>query len=138
MRKLFLDDIRVPEDCLKYMHRRVGDQISLYREDWIIVRSYEEFVKEIQENGLPDLISFDHDLADEHIVDFYKNENLPEPNLAYDDYKEKTGFDCAKWLVNHCMDSDKELPKYMLHTWNPIGLENIDKYLKNFLCSKQK
>lgn len=64
MKRLFLDDIRVPLDCPKahYMSYRKID-LRIYHEDWVIVRSHGQFVKWIQENGLPNLISFDHDLG---------------------------------------------------------------------------
>ena len=45
MVKLFLDDIRKPPDV-----------------DWFIVRNYNQFIDWIDKNGLPDIISFDHDL----------------------------------------------------------------------------
>ena len=71
--KLYLDDIRVPDG------------------DWVIVRSYNEFISHIKQYGLPEFISFDHDLADEH----YAGEN-------YKNFKEKTGLDCARWLLVYC------------------------------------
>ena len=45
----------------------------------------------------------------------------------------ETGFDCAKWLVNYCIDNNKELPKWYKHSANPVGKENIDRYLTNFM-----
>ena len=65
MKKLFLDDVRVPFDCAKYM--RPDDLKYMYEdEEWDIVRTYNDFVGYIEHFGVPDLISFDHDLADEH------------------------------------------------------------------------
>ena len=88
--------------------------------DWVIVRSYDEFVNHITENGIPDLISFDHDLGIEHIQYYFNN------------VVEKTGKDCAKWLVDYCIDNQLELPKYYVHSANPIGRQNIINYLENF------
>src|SRR4051812_48608203 len=46
---LFLDDHRVPEDCLSYMHNWIGPKnTELYlHTEWVIVRSYEEFMNHI-------------------------------------------------------------------------------------------
>jgi len=126
---LFLDDFRIPIDCVKYMSSRTNDPAMYSRESWIIVRNYDDFVDYITHNGLPDLISFDHDLADEHY-----DQSLYLTN--YDDlsksFKEKTGMDCAKWLVNYCLDNGKNLPKFVVHSMNPVGTKNITSYLEDF------
>ena len=49
MKKLYLDDIRIPKN-----------------KGWVIVRSYNEFVDWIEKNGLPSEISFDHDLGEDN------------------------------------------------------------------------
>lgn len=125
---LFLDDYRMPIDCAKYMYRK-GVDCTIYHKQWVIVRSYYAFVKYITENGLPQFISFDHDLADlEESRDMsYKNHRFNEESK-----KEYTGMDCAKWIVNYCLDNDKPLPKYAVHSANPVGAENIDMLLKSF------
>jgi hypothetical protein len=43
MKLLFLDDKRFPTDCLLYMEAKIKD-IEIYRKEWQIVRSYNEFV----------------------------------------------------------------------------------------------
>lgn len=128
--KLFLDDIRVPRAA--YLYMGITDYAV---NDWEVVKNYDEFVNIIQknfENGMfPELISFDHDLADEHYRESMMND--PEKyNGYYDSFKEKTGLDCAKWLVDFCMDNDLELPKYYVHSMNPVGRQNILSYLNNF------
>jgi hypothetical protein len=90
------------------------------------VKSYDEFVSFINENGLPDGICFDHDLAD---IKEIEGSNLV---IASDWCQEKTGYDCAKWLVSYCLDHSLPLPKYNIQSANPIGKENIDKLLKQF------
>lgn len=61
MKKLYLDDYRYPKLSFDYTNN------SIYNDkDWDIVTNYDEFVNYIQKNGLPNLISFDHDLAGEH------------------------------------------------------------------------
>lgn len=122
---LFLDDFRHPYDCICYM-----DNKFIYSQfKWIIVKDYNQFVDKINELGLPELISFDHDLADEHYA----------PEDRYDDYdvfsqgfKEKTGLDCAKWLVQYCKDNELNLPKFEIHSMNKTGAKNIRLHLENF------
>jgi hypothetical protein len=121
MKKLFLDDFRNPKDAFTL----VIPHLKIFWEDgWDIVRSYDEFVSWIEANGLPDFISFDHDLADEHYEDVMNN-----PKLDYSQYREKTGLDCAKWLVDWCVDNKLSLPDYAVHSANPPGRRNIEQYL---------
>jgi hypothetical protein len=125
MFNLYLDDVRVPTDS--YTGKSA--------EGWTIVRSYDEFVKIITEKGLPYIISFDHDLADEHVYDYILNVRR-EGTINYDKYREKTGLSCAKWLVEYCMDKNLPLPGYAVHSANPIGAENIKSYLESYLKSR--
>jgi len=123
MKKLFLDDVRT----IEMVYTDVNPQ------DWVIVRNYHEFVNYIQKYGLPSFISFDHDLGLEHVKWFFNNggyESLPNPLEA--DFKEKTGYDAAKWLCEYCQDNNLKLPDYAVHSANPVGRQNIIHYLKNF------
>ena len=61
---LFLDDHRRPTDCISYMQLRTA-HYTLYSDNWEIVRGYSEFVSWIEKNGLPDTVSFDHDLGED-------------------------------------------------------------------------
>jgi hypothetical protein len=92
--KLYLDDERFPKS-----------------EGWVIVRNYLQFINYITENGLPDMVSFDHDLGN-----------------AID----RTGYDCAKWLCEYCMENDLALPEFNIHSGNPVGRDNIESYLESF------
>jgi hypothetical protein len=130
MKRLFLDDLRVPLNCPKihYMGYRVSD-LNIYYEEWDIVRSHGQFVKWIEKNGLPDLISFDHDLGD----DTNLKGVLPiEEWFDIDNNREYTGMDSAKWLVDYCIDNDLKLPDFIVHSANPSGYENINGLLKSF------
>lgn len=122
MYNLFLDDKRFPEDCFEYTH-----YLDYVSEDWVIVRNYDEFIKTIQERGIPELVSFDHDLADEHYrVSMYNPDGHYSNYYTDGTFKEKTGYSCAKWLLDYCMDNKLLLPKHILvHSMNPIGGENI-------------
>jgi hypothetical protein len=62
---MYLDDLRTPIEELDF-----------------IVRSYDEAVQVIREYGIPNYISFDHDLG----VD--ENSNLL-----------KSGYNLAKWII---------------------------------------
>lgn len=120
-RKLFLDDIRRPHDVYSY----ISDPIYLDL-DWDIVRSYDEFVKYITQNKMPFFISFDHDLGREHYTFAYEKE------IPYDTFTEKTGYDCAKWLVDYCMDNNIKCPNFFSHSMNPVGRKNIHNLLSSF------
>ncbi|MBK1895364.1 cyclic-phosphate processing receiver domain-containing protein [Chryseobacterium paridis] len=116
-RFLFLDDIRFPIEAYHYTEQEI-----FLQKDWHIVRNYEQFINQILEKGLPELISFDHDLADRHYV----------KQKDSSDFTEKTGYDCAKWLIDYCMDNHLNLPKFYSHSMNPVGKKNIINLLDNF------
>ena len=117
---LFLDDIRVPSDVT---------WIELPKVEWKIVRNYDEFVNIICSFGMPELISFDHDLSFEHYPQ--TKEDYSE-DIDYSKYSEKTGYDCAKWLISYCMDRGNSVPKYFVHSFNPIGKQNIINYIESY------
>lgn len=120
--KLFLDDIRNPMDCIGYVNR-YGIRPDLYLGQWVVVRSYDEFVNYIEQNGLPEIISFDHDLADEHYNDaMYEGDDSYKK--LYETFREKTGYDAAKWLIRFC--DGKKLPQCVCHSMNPAGRANIN------------
>lgn len=101
MKKIYIDDKRTPKT-----------------DGWIVVRSYDQFVEWVKENGLPDEVSLDHDLSDIR---------------SYDgDIKEYTGYDCAKWLCQYCWDNGLPIPKWNIHSANPVGKSNIEFIMKGF------
>ena len=112
---LWLDDIRDPFvikewiytiQYLKEEYLRIEDEPCEVQ--W--VKTQIEFEKYIKENGLPNLISFDNDLG----------------------IGNGEGYDCAKWLVEYCMDNNVQLPKWFIHSANPVAKENIKNLLINF------
>jgi hypothetical protein len=110
---LYLDDFRDPIDSSYYRNEPVYTNL-----DWIVVRNYDEFTKKIEELGIPEVVSFDHDLADVHYEKQQFNYN--------DETQEKTGYHCAKWLIYYCIDNKKDLPAMILvHSMNPAGTQNI-------------
>jgi hypothetical protein len=92
--KLYLDDVRKPLDT-----------------GWKLVTNYHDFVSFITLNGLPDFISFDHDI-----------------NSYDEEGNELTGLDCAKWLINN----NYVVRYFSVHSANPIGAENILYLLNNW------
>lgn len=121
--KLFLDDVRNVKDVVTYMHLRIGDKNPIYLEDnWLIAKCYEDFVDIIQEKGIPEFVSYDHDLALDHYID-------GDMGFVGEGYKEKTGYDCAKWLVEYCKSKGIKHPSYAVHSMNPVGTQNIKNYL---------
>lgn len=123
---LYLDDERQPIQSVGFTNNNIYATT-----EWVIVRSYDQFVKCIQENGLPVLVSFDHDLAEPHY-----HESMFKDGKVYMKYletvSEKTGMDCVKWMVDYCMDNSLKLPQWLTHSMNPVGRKNMDAYLTNF------
>lgn len=81
---------------------------------WKIARNLDEAKKLIEAHGAPSFISFDHDLG----------EDTP------------TGFDIAKLIVEMDMDGEISLPEafdFYVHSQNPVGRDNIEHYLRNYL-----
>jgi len=126
MINIFLDDFREPSHAFDYTKNN-----EYLLKEWVVVRNYSEFVKAV-EKELPGLISFDHDLAEGHY-----HKNMQEGVLNYDseDFipdEHKTGYHCAKWLVDYCIDNGYTLCDFRVHSMNPVGKENIMTLLSNF------
>ena len=117
--KLFLDDNRKPYDVF----RNTINPIYENNNEWTVVKNYEEFVDTILESGLPEIISFDHDLSQNH----YLPEN--QSNIDYNNLKDRTGYDAALWLVGYCRMNDIKLPTIKVHSANPEGKKNIERVL---------
>ncbi len=105
MTKLFLDDIRSPKDI--YPNANEGE--------YVIVRSYDEFVTYIKGDGLPQFISFDNDLG-----------------LNEDGEVAKDGLACAKWLVYESRLDLKDL-QFKVHSANIIAAPQIKGLLDNYI-----
>lgn len=101
--KMFIDDERFPVS-----------------QDFIVVRTVDEAISKIKENGCPEFISFDHDLGN----------NIP------------TGYDLAKWLIEEDLNLNGDfLPtnfSFYVHSQNPIGKENIIGLLEKYLVYRNE
>ena len=105
---LYLDDIRFPQ----------------YVNEYIIVRNYKEAVEFVEMYGIPRQISFDHDLGMDE-----------DGNIL------PSGYDFAKWLVEMGMNGRYTIPEdfeFTVHSANPVGKENIESYLNNYLQLRGK
>jgi len=90
--KMFLDDIRQPPS-----------------DDWMVCRSSNEAIQYVEKHGMPDFISFDHDLG---------------------------GNDTAMVFLHYYIDKlwngTDPPPQYNIHSANPIGSNNIDSFMKSW------
>ena len=131
MNRIYLDDQRTPLE-----------------QDWIVARNAEEFSKKIQEVGLENIshISLDHDLDKSAMDEYFKN-TAKNFTIDYGNISEPTGFDCAKWLVEHFYSKNPKrtkmsrfdkrsypikFPYITVHSNNPIGSANMQGYINNF------
>ena len=81
---------------------------------WVIFRNGETMIELISRWGLPDGISFDHDLG---------------LNIM-------TGHDVAKKLVDMVLDSKLTIPDYFqfkIHSANPVGAKHIELTMNDLL-----
>ena len=118
---LYLDDVRIPSEG-----------------EWEVVRNYDEFVAHIKMNGLEsyEVISLDHDLGESAMQEYYTN-TKPNFSLDYNNIKEKTGMDCARFLVAESMTKSIPLPQIYVHSANPIGSANIIGYVNNYFRNQK-
>ena len=118
---LYLDDVRTPTD-----------------DRWQVVRNYEEFVAHIRMRGIEnyEVISLDHDLCDTAMQEYYNNVR-DNYTIDYKNITEKTGMDCAKWLVAESMTKKIPLPQIYVHSANPIGSANMMGYLNNYFMNSK-
>lgn len=105
--RLFLDDERMPPND---------------GHEWVIARNINDVIDIIENMGMPDYISFDHDLGENWIVT-------------------GTGYHVAKHLVDLDLYTDYKFPEkfsYYVHSQNPVGKKNIETYLDNYLRFKKE
>lgn len=133
---LFLDDERDPSMGMYWTLNENNEQ-TLLRErpllNWKVVRNARDFIKIITQDGLPNVISFDHDLHPEHYVE--GRAALPP---RYGSYKEPTGYECAVWLVEYCRQMKAPFPKYYVHSFSMHGRNNIFNVIENYRKEYEK
>ena len=85
---------------------------DIYKETVAWVKDYASFVDQVVAFGEDIsncIIHFDHDLGED-----------------------KDGYDCAKFLIQWCIDNEYPAPDYDIQSANPIGRENIDSLFKSY------
>jgi hypothetical protein len=103
MTKFYLDDYRDPDETYH----------DTKNVDWVVVRSYADAVDWVRANGIPEFISFDHDLG-----------------------TDESGDTFAKFLIDSHLDGTHKFPvnfDFKVHSANPVGAANIEKRIVNFL-----
>ncbi len=115
---LFLDDTRTPTKPLNGL-------------EWKVARNYDEFVAILEKYGLPELVSFDHDLHVEHMDYYYEMRDNGLSSINYGNLVNHTGLDCAVYLVSKLQDAEElDIPKLNVHSHNRWGKVNIKNYLE--------
>lgn len=97
--KMFIDDERFPVD-----------------DGWTIVRSSNDAIRYVEEHGIPEYISFDHDLG---------------------------GNDTSRifilWLIDYMLDNDISFKtinfEFYVHSQNPIGAEWIYSTVRGMMAN---
>ena len=110
---IFLDDERHFRDVSWLDYQQEFAMILIYR-------TAHDFIEAIASlDNLQDFaFSFDHDLQ------------------SFDQYgQEQTGYDCVKALCELTLQQewDPKLLQVFVHSKNPVGRENIEQYVKNFI-----
>lgn len=90
--KIFIDDERNPPS-----------------DDYVVVRSTNDAIEYIKNNGMPEFISFDHDLGGEDTTMIF-----------------------LKRLMNEIWDGKSNPPDYQIHSANPIGKLNIQSFMESW------
>lgn len=108
---LWLDDTRDPNVLLgMYTWVQTYSPIGVDSVEIIWVKTYNEFCDWINKFGLPTAICFDNDLGEK-----------------------MEGYDCAKFLVEYCLDNNLPLPEFNIQSANPVATYNIRKLLTNYI-----
>lgn len=104
---LFIDDDRWPSETTW------ADWYG-QRDEWTVARNWNEVEELITTLGVPEFISFDHDLG----------------------HNELDGREITIRMIDNLMDNVWELPatfSFSVHSKNVIGKENIESYWNNYL-----
>lgn len=82
------------------------------RETIAWVKTYDEFVTQVKAFGKhisECIVHFDHDLGEG-----------------------KDGYDCAKWLIDWCLENGYGVPDYDIQSSNPVGRQNIESVFESY------
>jgi len=102
----------------RYIGLYVDDLRSLppeyHPDEWDIARSFHEAIFKLERFGY-EILSLDHDIAS-----FYGS-------------KEMTGYDIALWLAQRKQENKHVPNKILVHSANPVGVENITSVINRYL-----
>ena len=119
---LWLDDMRDPKRYFSKNDKTASETFARNRDfyaklfsdhdiiNFTWVKSVAEFRNYIENNGFPDMMSFDYDLG------------KGEPK----------GVEAAKWVIEYCSKKEIKLPKFFVHSANRRGREEINAVLKSY------
>lgn len=123
MKCLLLDDDRTVARCFDM----TGNSAYL-QGDWDVVTNFDEFQDYIYRYGVPDVISFDHDLNDLHYQHAKRFFFQYFEHVRFND----TGYHALRWLLMYIMYNMAQLPTIYFHTLNDYGKEKMQEALKLF------
>jgi hypothetical protein len=115
---LWLDDQRDPYKYLNTKSKSAtfernkqfyDNLLKQYNVNFIWGKNIYQFIDYIEKNGIPQFVSFDHDL----------NNRGGGEGLSDEQKINNNGVNCAKWLFNYCKQIGQPLPKFYVHSANP-------------------
>lgn len=128
---LWLDDQREPYNYfsknsnsgawLRNHDYYANNVFNRYNPNFIWVKNLKEFEDYIINNGLPNMVSFDHDIKPKNFQGEHEN-----------------GADVANWLVNYCKQNKLKLPWCFAHSANKNGIERINQIINNYKINENK
>ncbi len=110
---LFIDDERWPIDA-------TWAEWYGKREDWFVARDWHEVQSLIETYGMPEFISFDHDLGPDDVT--------------------INGYQIAQHIVDKDIAGEWTIPEnfgFYVHSKNPIGRKNIEGLLNRYIQFKK-
>lgn len=125
---LWLDDQRDPYKYLNTKSKSAtfarnkqfyDNLLKQYNANFVWVKNIYQFIDYIEKNGVPQFVSFDHDL----------NNRGGGEGLSDEQKLNNNGVNCAKWLVNYCKQVGEPLPKFYVHSANPKHGPEINRVL---------
>lgn len=135
---LCLDDFRTVQHCIVRHQDGEAEKFTplltltkTMPTDWLLAKSYKEFCFLLDNLGIPDMVSLDHDL-DETAMEECMLAIGQGREFNYAFVKEKTGLDCVKYLIKKCGEAGVKIPKYHIHTANPNGAANMLRELEQY------
>ncbi len=103
--------------------------------NWIWLKSYVDLVEYLSYRGIPEYISFDHDLHEEHERDFERNELAGIAAIEYEGFEHATGLRCIQYLCEFAELNGLPLQTIGIHCANerPMGALNMYTAAKEFI-----